>query len=101
MDTDLVGDLEGLCLLRCLGLLERGLEAGLDVLWQRRGAGDGDVELALVGCDELVEALDDALGLDEAAVLGEDDEEVLRDVNAVVARLGVQAEAQREANCEC
>jgi hypothetical protein len=75
--TNLVGDLNGLGLLRCLALLERRFKSLLDVggQWLRRG--DSHFELALVFCNQLVEPVDCPLGLSQAAVLAQHCKEIL------------------------
>lgn len=80
MISHLVDNLQALCRLRSLRLLQRRLQPCLRILGQRCRRGDGDRKLALVYRNELIEALDNTLRLDKTAVLREDCEEVFRDV---------------------
>ena len=78
--TDLVGDLDGFGLLGCLRRLKAVLEASHNIPLKRCGRSDNDLEFTLVFADELLEGLNDAVCFSEAAVCGQNGEEVLGDV---------------------
>jgi hypothetical protein len=76
----LVGDLERLGSLCSLRLLQGGLKLGLHILGKRCSRGDNNSELALVLGHKVVEALNDASGLRQTAIVGKEREQVLGDV---------------------
>lgn len=75
----LVLNLQRLCMLRGLRLLESRFQTRLHIFWQRSSGSYGDRELALVLRNQLVEALNNTLCLSQPAVLREDGEKVLGD----------------------
>lgn len=78
--VDAVLDDEVLAGLGDLGALERVLDALLEVLVERDGRRDDDLDLAAVGAHDVEEAVDDAVRVVQAAVLGEDGKEVAGEV---------------------
>lgn len=90
-EADLVGNFEDLGLLCGLGGLEGGFEAGQGSLVEGSGGGDGNGDFALVLSIELVEALNNALGLAQPAVLCKEREEVLGDLRGGLVDLGKES----------
>jgi hypothetical protein len=80
IETDLIGDLEDLCLFTGLRALEGGFDAVENFLGEGSGTGDGDRYLTLVLGNKLVEALNDTLSLVQPAVLGQKRQEVFANV---------------------
>jgi len=78
--VDAVLDDEVLAGLGDLRALERVLDALLEVLVERDGRRDDDLDLAAVGAHDVEEAVDDAVRVVQAAVLGEDGKEVAGEV---------------------
>lgn len=71
-----------------LGLVQRVLEALLEVLFEGLGGGDDDLDLSAVSLHDLEEAVDDLVGLVEATVLGQDGEQVAGQVGRTFSALG-------------
>lgn len=78
--VDLVGDLQALSLAGDGRVLEAGLQAGLKILGNWFGGGDGHGDLSPVGGHDGLEVLDDLVRFIETTVLGEDVEKVLGDL---------------------
>lgn len=76
----LICQLERLCLLRGLRVLQYGLQPGQSVSAKGNSRGDGDVEFALALGHQLIEPFYDPRRLRQSAILRKQAKKVLRDV---------------------